>query len=82
MLRYELEPAVWRSIPGFGHGETLRPDLLLVLARGAMEWHWFTEVDLGTEHGPAVARKCRQYLRYYQTGREQAPHGIFPKAPG
>jgi hypothetical protein len=79
LVRHETEPAVWRSVPGYGTAETLRPDLLLVVARGAMEWHWFVEVDLASEHGPAVARKCRQYLRYYQSGREQALHEIFPK---
>ena len=78
LVSYETEPACWRSIPGYG-SDTLRPDLLLVLARGDMEWHWWVEVDLGTEHGPAVTRKCHQYLRYFQAGREQAERGIFPK---
>lgn len=79
LLRYEVEPACWRNLAAYGNNDTLRPDLLLLLARGDMEWHWFIEVDLGTEHGPAVTRKCQQYLRYFQTGREQAAHGIFPR---
>jgi hypothetical protein len=79
LLHYQVEPACWRSLPGYSTADTLRPDLLLVVARGDMEWHWFVEVDLGSEHGPAVARKCRQYLRYYQSGREQAERGVFPK---
>jgi hypothetical protein len=57
----------------------LRPDLLLIVARGETEWHWFIEVDLATEHGPAVTRKCRLYQRYFDSGREQAERGIFPK---
>jgi hypothetical protein len=79
LVHYEVEPACWRTVPGYSTADTLRPDLLLVVARGDMEWHWFVEVDLGTEHGPAIARKCRQYLTYFQAGREQALHGIFPK---
>lgn len=80
LLHYETEPICWRLIPDYGSNtETVRPDLLLVLARGEMEWHWFVEVDLGTEHGPAVTRKCRQYRRYFDSGREQAERGIFPK---
>lgn len=79
LLRYETEPDCWRSLAGYGATATLRPDLLLVLARGDMEWHWFVEVDLGSEHGPTIARKCREYLRYYQTGEEQRHSGIFPR---
>jgi hypothetical protein len=80
LLHCETEPKCWRLIPDYGaNAETLRPDLLVVIAHGDMEWHWFIEVDLATEHGPAVARKCRQYQRYFDSGREQAERGIFPK---
>lgn len=76
---YQPEPRCWRNVPGMAGSDWLRPDLYLVLARGQMEWHWFVEVDLGTEHAPALRRKCRQYQAYYQSGAEQARHGVFPR---
>ena len=36
------------------------------------------EVDRGTEHLPAVLRKCRIYQRYKNTGTEEATRGLFP----
>jgi hypothetical protein len=35
------------------------------------------EIDRGTEHFPALLRKCRTYEQYYASGREQAAHGTF-----
>jgi hypothetical protein len=79
VVSYQPEPRCWRMVPGLGSKERLRPDLHLVLARPETEWHWFIEVDLGTEHAPAIRRKCHQYQAYYQSGSEQAAHGVFPR---
>ncbi|HVF06412.1 MAG TPA: replication-relaxation family protein [Frankiaceae bacterium] len=81
LLHTETEPACWRLVPAdYGAPpDTLRPDLMAIVARGEVEWHWFIEVDLATEHGPAITRKCRHYQRYFDSGREQADRGIFPK---
>ena len=58
----------------------LRPDLFVSLGVGDFEHRWFCEVDRGTEHLPAILRKCRQYEAYYATGAEQRDHGVFPRA--
>lgn len=79
LIRYESEPNCWRHIPTYGGSERLRPDLYLVLASGELEWHWWLEVDRGTEHQPAIVRKCRQYLAYLQTGQGQEQQGVFPR---
>jgi hypothetical protein len=79
LVRYETEPGCWREIPGYGTGETLRPDLMVVVARGDTEWHWWVEVDLATEHLPSIVRKCRQYVRYWQSGIEQSRTQVFPR---
>jgi len=44
-----------------------------------MEHRWFIEVDQGNESLPVVIGKCRAYDAYYQSGREQAAHGVFPR---
>jgi hypothetical protein len=79
LLDYQPEPGCWRRLPGMAGSEWLRPDLYVVLAEGRTEWHWFIEVDLGTEHAPALRRKCRQYQAYYHSGAEQAQRGVFPR---
>ena len=49
------------------------------LGVGADEHRWFVEVDRATESLARIERKCRQYLIYLRTGREQEAHGVFPK---
>ncbi|WP_448810392.1 replication-relaxation family protein [Agromyces bauzanensis] len=79
VLDLRVEPDCWRPFTAAG-GETvmLKPDLFVVTADTATETHAFVEVDLDTEHLPAVIRKCRTYQRYYATGIEQADRGVFP----
>lgn len=83
--RFELvsvvtEPTTWRQFPGeLGKPIWLKPDLEVTTARGEWEHDWFIEVDLGTESGTALIRKCRMYQRYFATGREQARRGVFPR---
>lgn len=79
LLELELEPACWRTFTsGSATVVSLKPDLLAVTADAATETHSFVEIDLGTEHLPAVLRKCRVYQRYHDTGTEQEGRGLFP----
>jgi hypothetical protein len=50
-----------------------------MLGAGEYELRWFIEVDRATESLPVVVRKCRLYADYYQSGTEQATHGVFPR---
>lgn len=73
------EPACWRQFVGpFGTPDTLRPDAFVVTKRAGSEQWSFVEVDRGTEGSAALMRKCETYLRYFQTGTEQAAYGRFP----
>ena len=78
LLELEAEPDCWRDyLNAAGSREWLKPDLLVVTADDAFESH-FLEVDRGTEHLPAVLRKCENYHRYWRSGNEQAARGVFP----
>lgn len=77
-LELEAEPNCWRSFQGPLGVTTLKPDLFAVIANEEIEAHIFAEADLGTEHLPAVIKKCRTYQLYRQTGTEQATSGVFP----
>lgn len=80
LLELTPEPACWRRFTGpAGTAETLKPDLRLTLGDTELEHHWFVEVDLATESRSAVLRKCRQYVAYWRTGREQVGLGLFPR---
>lgn len=78
VLTVAVEPDCWREFSTATGTATLKPDLYVVTADAATETHSFVEVDLGTEHLPALLRKCRMYQRYFQTGTEQHQHGLFP----
>lgn len=73
------EPDCWRTYVGInGTTAYLKPDLYLVTISGKYENHWFIEIDLDTESPSRVIRKCRQYYRYYLSGKEQQMAGVFP----
>lgn len=78
VLELDTEPSCWRPFQGLLGLATLKPDLFVVIANPEVEAHVFVEVDRGTEHLPAVIKKCRTYQQYRQTGIEQARSGIFP----
>lgn len=78
VLDIETEPWSWRTFQTGAGTTTLRPDLLLVTADAATETHSFIEVDRGTEHLPAIRRKCGLYQRYYRDGSEERTRGLFP----
>src|SRR3546814_878766 len=64
LLELEAEPNCWRTFTGPANTViTLKPDLLIVAADASTETHSYVEVDRGTEHLPAVLRKCRTYQR-------------------
>lgn len=80
LLGLEAEPRCWRPTALTGGGTSmLRPDLFVKLGVEELEYRWFVEVDLGTEHLPTLLRKCQAYEAYYRSGREQAEHGVFPR---
>lgn len=80
LLGLQAEPRCWRQFTSTAGLSVLRPDLFVSLGVGDFEHRWFCEVDRGTEHLPAILRKCRQYEAYYATGAEQRDHGVFPRA--
>lgn len=77
--QYQTEPACWRRYPALSGEHWLKPDLFVVLVAGDFEYHAFVEVDCGSEHLPALLRKCRQYEAYYRSGQEQVRRGLFPR---
>jgi len=79
VLTLQSEPRCHRAFTGTSGQATLKPDLFLALGVGDMEHRWFIEVDQGNESLPVVIGKCRAYDAYYQSGREQAAHGVFPR---
>ncbi len=78
VLELDTEPTCWRPFQGPLSVQTLKPDLFIVVANPDVEAHVFVEIDRGTEHLPAVIKKCRTYQQYRQTGTEQARSGVFP----
>ncbi|GJM39002.1 MAG: hypothetical protein DHS20C19_23690 [Acidimicrobiales bacterium] len=79
VLVVETEPSCWRTFTHRHTPMTVKPDLALVTATRAHEWRWFIEVDLGTESGPAIGRKCRIYDTYWRSGVEQHRHDVYPR---
>src|SRR5690606_22370681 len=78
MAALQSEPACWRTYSSPTRREVLRPDLFVAAEVGDYEHRWFVEVDRDTEHRPVIARKGEAYLRYYQSGVEQAAYEVFP----
>lgn len=56
----------------------LRPDALVVLARGAIEDVWWLEVDRGTESRPRLLRMLQRYLAFTERG-VAGPRGVIPR---
>jgi hypothetical protein len=79
-LDFAAEPAAWRRFPGtHGQAVTLKPDAFVRLGVGELEHSAFAEVDMGTESGPTIARKCEVYARYWRAGIEQSKNEVFPR---
>lgn len=73
LLERTSEPACWRD------NGALKPDSYLQIASGAYEDSYFIEVDRGTEGSWALSEQLARYQSYYESGQEQAEHGVFPK---
>ena len=79
ILAYDTEPRCWRRYFGPGGAPSvLKPDSLAIVGLGDFEYRYFIEIDCGTEHRPQIIQKAKAYVRYFQSGREQAETGIFP----
>jgi hypothetical protein len=68
------ESAAW--VPN-GRGGWLKPDAYLILSNGAVDDHWWVEVDRATEHLPAIRRKASMYLDYLHRGPRD-PRDVMP----
>jgi hypothetical protein len=80
LLTYDTEPTCWRRYFGPGGAPTtLKPDAFAVLDLGRFEDRYFVEIDCATESGTRIVAKARTYIRYWQSGREQASSGVFPQ---
>jgi hypothetical protein len=80
LLSFDAEPACWRTLTTpLGGNSILKPDALVQVAVGEYEHASFVEVDLGTEGRGALLRKTGAYIAYFDSGREQAKQGLFPR---
>jgi Replication-relaxation len=79
LLTLQSEPRCHRTFAAAGGSALLKPDLFVSLGVGDMEHRWFIEVDRGNESLTVVIQKCGTYDAYYQSGKEQAAHGVFPR---
>jgi hypothetical protein len=79
LLAYDSEPKSWRNYFGPGGARSiLKPDSLAVIGIDDYEDRYFIEADCSTEHRPHIIAKAKTYVRYWQSGREQAETGVFP----
>lgn len=78
-FEFRAERAAWRSYTtGDGAPTTLKPDAEVRLRRPDIDEHLWLEIDRATEHRAVIRRKLDAYIRYFQSGREQAREGMFP----
>lgn len=77
--RFDAEPACWRSYFGPGGSRlALKPDAFVVIDGTGYQDRMFIEIDRATEALPRITTKAKSYVQYFQSGREQAQHGVFP----
>jgi hypothetical protein len=72
--QFAAEPASWWPD---GRDGWMKPDAHVLVANNEHRDHWWVEVDLATEHGPALKRKLATYLDFYDRG-QFGPGGIVP----
>ena len=76
---FDTEPRCWRTFHGPGGARlTLKPDAFVITGMGDFIDSWFVELDRATEALPRITDKCKLYSRYWQSGREQSEHEVFP----
>jgi hypothetical protein len=79
LMHFDAEPECWRPFSGIGGGrQVLKPDAYVVTTSGEYDDHWFVELDRSTESATRIAEKLKIYVRYFQSGKEQAKNGVFP----
>lgn len=79
LVTYCGEPDCWQSYHGPGGAHlVLKPDALVVIKSAGFEDHFFVEVDQASESTSRIAIKLKAYLAYYNSGRYQDAHGVFP----
>jgi hypothetical protein len=79
LVAYDTEPICWRRYFGPGGARSvLKPDALAIVGLDDYEYRYFLEMDCDTEHRPQIIIKAKTYVRYWQSGREQAETEIFP----
>jgi hypothetical protein len=80
IVRFDTEPNCWRRYPGAG-GERVRlkPDAYVATTTEEYEDRWFVELDRGTESPAKLKHHADSYVRYWQSGTEQARSGLFPR---
>jgi hypothetical protein len=79
LLDFDSEPACWRRFTGSSSETvTLKPDAYVRLGVGEYERSAFVEVDMASESLATIQRKCRTFIAYWRTGREQQQEGVFP----
>jgi hypothetical protein len=80
LLELTSEPTCWRTYGGVtGQRQTLKPDSFARLGIGEYEDSYFIEVDMGSEGSRALERQLQLYVTYFESGAEQATHGVFPR---
>jgi hypothetical protein len=76
---FDAEPSAWRSFLGPGGARlVLKPDAFVLIAGSDYQDRMFLEIDRATESLPRIVEKAKTYVRYFQSGREQDRHGVFP----
>lgn len=79
LINFDAEPRCWRDYRNRrGEPLSIKPDADVTIGVGEFEWHWWVEVDLGTESRPRIAAKAAQYVEYLQTGDAQRERGVSP----
>lgn len=80
LTRFDAEPECWRWFPSAGGVRAaVKPDAFVIVQSADVAGRLFVEMDCGTESMPRIAEKAKTYVRYWQSGREQAAEGIFPQ---
>jgi hypothetical protein len=76
LLTLQSEPTCWRADGSL----VLKPDSFVRLGIADFEYSYFIEIDRGTEGSQTISRQLKLYADYFASGREQAAHGVFPRA--
>lgn len=80
LLEFTAEPACWRRFASpYGGALWLKPDAFARLIASGYERGAFIELDRATESVPTLGRKLALYRRYWESGREHARRGYFPR---